>query len=107
MVMFYKPHTLQVETFTVTNDHLGVATKSEAAWTTIAPCRCDHDTTADLSTDAGQTYKSKWHVVAEKADGIREGDKMRCVDRDGNEVGSGVVRILKRSNVFELMEMWV
>lgn len=105
--MYYKPHKLQVESLSVTNDSMGVPTLTSGGWSDIAPCRCDHDTTADLVSDAGQTYKSKWHIVAEKADGIKEGDNIRVLNADDMEIASGVVNILKRSNVFELMEMWV
>lgn len=107
MVMYYKPHKLQVESVTLTTDGLGVTRKTSNGWVDVSACRCDKDTALDLTTDAGQTYKSKWHVVAEKADGIKEGDNMRCLDSRGAVIANGVVNILKRSNVFDLMEFWV
>lgn len=105
--MFYCPHTLEIMPETVTNDSLGVATVVSGSWQKVSPCRCDHNNTQDLVNDAGQVYKSSFHIVADKATGVREGDKIRCTDKLGAVVGEGVVNQLKKSNVFPLMELWV
>lgn len=106
--MFYKPHILQVSKSEVTSyDELGVATISTSGWADVADCRCDLDSTQDLTNDAGQMYKSHYHVVAEKTDDVNEGDTIQCLNKQGRIVGKGIVRQLKYSNIFELIEFWV
>lgn len=105
--MFYAPHILKVENHDTAYNDLGVAVVSGSVWSSVGRCRCDHDSTQDLVNDAGQMYKSSYHVVAEKnLTTPKEGDKMQCLDKDGNVVGEGIIRQLKRSNVFNLMEFW-
>ncbi|MBO7617345.1 MAG: hypothetical protein J6T22_09080 [Bacteroidales bacterium] len=97
-----------MENHDVAYNELGEAVVSGSVWATVCRCRCDHDNTQDLVNDAGQMFKSQFHVVCEKVmDKPKEGDKMECLDKSGNVVGKGVIRMLKRSNVFNLMEFWV
>lgn len=105
--MFFKPHTLQVKSPSVTYNSNGVPTASTASWETKSKCRCDKDSTQDLIDDHGQMYKASFHIVAEKATGIAEGSQIQCIDKSNNVVGSGIVRQMKVSNCFNLMELWV
>lgn len=105
--MFYAPHKMQVKKRAVSIGALGVPTVTESDWTDVSPCRCDHNTTADLVNDAGQEYKSSFHIVADKKKLVAEGDEIRCVDNSGAVVGGGICRQLKLSNAFDLMELWV
>ncbi len=106
--MFYAPHILQAESPAVEYNELGEPIVTSDGFVDVAPCRCDHNSTADLINDAGQKYRPKYHIVAEKASGVAEGDKVRCLDRnDGSVVGEGIVNELKKSNVFPLMELYV
>ncbi len=106
--MFYAPHILQVESVEVEYNELGEPAVTSDGYTDVSPCRCDHNSTADLIDDAGQKYRPNYHIVAEKADGVKEGDKVRCLDRSDESVkGEGIVKELKKSNVFPLMELYV
>ena len=103
--MFYSPHLLQKRVITVVRDALGRAESSNETWEDICPCRCDDNTTQKFTSDNGDVYTPKYHIVCPK-NAIKAGDYVRCM-KDGVLRGEGEVYIVKSTNYYNYTEIWV
>ena len=105
--MIYAPHTLYVKRRgQIRVDALGKPVAPSEEWVMVGACRCDDDTTQELVSDNGKTYRSRYHVVYDKSDSVREGDEVRCTDAGGMLRGSGVVGMVKTTNYLGYSELW-
>ena len=106
--MLYAPHILyKKQESKITLDSLGKPILSgREEWVNIGVCRCDDNTTQELRSDNGQTYMSRYHVVYDKSNAVKEGDEIRCLDLDGNVRGEGIVGMVKSSNYLGYSELW-
>lgn len=106
--MLYAPHTLYRKAEkSVKLDKYGKPVPSaEGEWVEVGVCRCDDDTTQELTSENGQAYKSRYHVVYDKNKSIAAGDEIRCVDADGSIRGEGKVGMVKSTNYLGYSELW-
>lgn len=105
--MMYAPHTLYKKlSGGIGTDALGKPVAQAEAWELIGACRCDDNTTQELKSDNGQTYMSRYHVVYDRTNAVKEGDEIKCVDAAGNIRGRGVVGMVKSTNYLNYSELW-
>lgn len=106
--MLYAPHTLYKKQKSVLKfDKYGKPTPPKGdEWVEIGACRCDDDNTQELRSDNGQVYWSSFHVVYDRSDAVQEGDEIRCIGKDGNVRGQGIVGRVKNTNYLEYSELW-
>lgn len=105
--MVVTPHILERRSDAVVYDNDGVASLT-STWEPVSKCRCDSDSSKTYIGDAGKEYRSKYHVVSERNSALMAGDNVRCLDKDGVNVGEGMVQgEPKRSQVFNIMEFWL
>lgn len=103
--MFYTPHKLQKRTTAETRDEYGRIAGTEETWEDVCPCRCDDNTTQQLTSENGEVYYPKHHVVC-PSNGIVAGDYVRCMD--GEHVrGEGEVSMVKNTNYYRYTEIWM
>lgn len=103
MTMYYAPHTLQKSLNTVTLDSYGRPSREEGGWEDVGACRCDDNSTDDIVTDDGSTYRPRYKVVCEPSCEIENGNFVRCVASDGTVRGSGVAVKVQRTNYLDYM----
>lgn len=105
--MMYAPHILyRRQSGGVQTDALGKPVAQQEQWVRVGVCRCDDDTTQELKSDNGQTYRSRYHVVYDLSDAVVEGDEIRCEDADGNVRGQGRVGRVQSTNYLKYSELW-
>jgi hypothetical protein len=107
--MIFAPHTLyKKQDVPIKLDALGkpIPPLEEFEWVEVCRCRCDDDTTQRLMSDNGQEYRSRYHVVYDRSDAIKEGDEIRCTEADGTLRGQGVVGMVKSTNYLMYSELW-
>lgn len=107
--MLYAPHILQVKVVTPPDKdeyNRPVPGTGGEGWQDVCRCRCDDNTTKEFTSDNGQVYRPDFHVVCERATGIRAGDFVRCMD-GGNVRGQGKVYMAKRTNYLGYSELWM
>lgn len=105
--MFYSPHTLyKKKVGEIRVDGLGKPSAPAEEWVEVGVCRCDDDTTQELKSQNGQTYRSRYHVVYDKTDLVKEGEEIRCVDSEGRIRGDGIVGMVKNTNYLGYSELW-
>ena len=106
--MHYAPHTLyKKQSSSIQMDEFGKPIVcSKESWVKVGECRCDDDTTQELVSENGQSYRSRYHVVYDRTNMIAEGDEIRCVDKCGATRGEGKVGMVKSTNYFSYSELW-
>lgn len=106
--MLYAPHILYKKVSkSIEVDERGKPVVSVGdEWENIGVCRCDDDTTQELTSDNGQTYRSRYHVVYNKSTAIVAGDEIVCLDLDGEVRGRGKVGMVKSTNYLGYSELW-
>lgn len=106
--MYYAPHTLYKKLgSSLQMDEYGKPIASaEEKWVKVCSCRCDDNTTQELVSANGQTYMSRYHVVYDKSSAIKEGDEVKCIDKDGSIRGAGKVGMVKSTNYLSYSELW-
>ena len=107
--MHYAPHTLyKRHECPIKLDELGKPVpSSDCEWVKIGVCRCDDNSTQQLTSPNGQLYKSRYHVVYDRSNEIEEGDAVRCVNADGSIRGEGTVGMVKSTNYLNFSELWM
>lgn len=107
--MYYAPHILLKRTaIPPEKDEYNrpIPGTGSEAWEEICKCRCDDNTTVGFSSDNGEVYRPKYHVVCGRATGIKAGDHVRCMA--GNAVrGQGEVYMVKATNCLGYSEFWM
>lgn len=103
--MIYTPHTLEVKRLTGGGvDEWGNPIPSVETWVKLGECRCDDNTTKEFTSENGSVYRPNFHVVCEAL--VKAGEEVRCMN--GTEVrGQGKVFMVKRSNYFDYVELWL
>lgn len=104
--MMYAPHILYKKTEVVKMDELGKPLPYEVEWAKVGVCRCDDDSTQELTSENGQVYKSRYHVVYDRSQLVKEGDEVKCLNPDGSLRGHGVVGMVKSTNYLSYSELW-
>lgn len=107
--MYYAPHTLLKRTAIPPEKdkyNRPIPGTGSEVWEHVCRCRCDDDTTRELSSDNAETYRSSFHIVAERNEAVRPGDYVRCME-GGTVRGEGKVGIVKRANLLGYSEYWV
>lgn len=106
--MLYAPHTLyKKRECPIEVDEFGKPIPSPGyEWVKVGVCRCDDDSTQELVSANGQTYKSRYHVVYDRSDAVAEGDEVKCVEASGRVRGQGVVGMVKSTNYLGYSELW-
>jgi hypothetical protein len=105
--MVYAPHILQVERFELRRDEYGQTTGKESRWEDLCACRCDDNDVKRFLDDNGEVFTPNYHAVCEACE-VREGDRVRCVDKEDKDEAKGEGRIFKvyRHNYFGNVEIW-
>ena len=106
--MHYAPHTLyKKKARSVELDAYGKPIVSQDdEWIMIGACRCDDNTSQELVSSNGQTYRSRYHIVYDRSGVIVEGDEVMCTNIDGTVRGQGVVGMVKSTNYLAYSELW-
>ena len=81
--------------------------------TRYIPCRCDDNTTKEFRSPNGETYRPLYHIVFELTQELREKPGFL---KPGNEVevydgaytrAKGRIYMVKRTNYFNYVEIWI
>ena len=106
--MRYKPHTIRYRNRDVLDrDEYGRPIVSLLPeWKDGGACRCDDNSTQDLSDDNGRVYRSTYKIVIEGRTDIQVGDEVEVYDGDRLR-GSGVVNNVSKCNYLDFSVIWV
>lgn len=110
--MFYAPHNLyrRIEP-TPQYDSLGrrVSTTEESAWEFVCQCRHDFQASGNIQTsDNGQVWEKRHHIVCEGRLTLQGGDYIRCTDKStGAVICEGEIQQPVPRNYFNVTDIWL
>lgn len=87
--MNYSPHTLFVQRKTEERDAYNRVSSVSEEWVNVGPCRCDDNTDKIVSTENSLEYVPKYHIVCNRTNLVRNGDKVMVLNADGTVRGEG------------------
>lgn len=111
--MFYAPHKLYVRIEpTPEYDDLGrrIPPTGHYCWQEAGECRHDFQTpsTNILSSDNGQVWEKRHHIVCEGRISLQGGDYIRCTDKStGQVICEGEIQPPVPRNYFNVTDIWL
>lgn len=107
----YAPHILYklTEPSNDFNEFGRLMPSTEGEWEKICCCRCDDNNTKEFVSENGHVFRSKYHIVCEPIawKSVKNGDRIRVLDEDGDVRGEGVVVSKMVNNMLDYSEIWV
>ena len=104
--MYYAPHVLYKKHADVPRDCYGRPILSDDSWEKVDVCRCDDESSLEVTDDLGRKYIVSHHIVCNRNVRVVEGDEV-CVMRDGEQLCRGIVRQARKLNYLGYSELWV
>ena len=87
--MNYSPHILYVQQKEELRDEFNRVKTVYDDWIEVGPCRCDDNVDKIVSTENSLEYVPKYHIVCNRTNLVRNGDKVRVLYPDGTVRGEG------------------
>lgn len=85
-----------------------LAAVNDTTYSNVARCRCDHNGEAEVKGENGAIVKPDYHIVIDgNRPGVKVGDYIRCLDKDGETRAEGYVLKLKLLNTLPYAEIFV
>lgn len=100
--MFFAPHKLYKKSQTIQRDEDGFPCASSGEWEFVGMCRCDDDNNTELMDERGNVIRASYHIVANKCS-INRGDIVKVEEKDCE----GQVKVLKSTNYYNYIELWI
>lgn len=106
--MIYAPHTIRYRNESVVSrDEYGRPIEgAQSPWRDGGVCRCDDNSTQQLSDDNGRVYRSTYKIVVDGHTSIEAGDEVEVYSA-GALRGSGKVNNVVRCNYLPYSVIWV
>lgn len=110
--MIFSPHILQARVITPEQrDGFGrpIVGSGDECWHNVCACRCDDNSTKHFTSQNGEVYRPKYHVVCERAvcSQLIAGAAVRILTADGTVRGEGEVYAVEGNNFLPYMEVWI
>lgn len=87
--MIYSPHILFVMKKTEERDEYNRVTSVSERWERVGLCRCDDNSTTQISSINSKEYVPRYHIVTARTDMVSVGDRVRVLTNDGILRGEG------------------
>lgn len=101
--MIFAPHILEkLELAPIERDEFGrpIKAQSEGKWVKVGSCRCSMNGSTERTSNNGERYTPTYHIVCDKTEQVKAGDNVRCLDKQGNIVGKGVISSIPKTCTF-------
>ena len=104
--MIYAPHILFVLRKTEKRDEYNRVSSVEERWERVGLCRCDDNSTTQISTLNSKEYVPRYHIVTQRTVMVSAGDRVRVLTENGELRGEGKADNVKVLNYLDYTDFY-